>query len=243
MEIKQAALVLADISGYTKFTRNHKMTLMHAEHIITELLEAVIDKAEFPLNIAKLEGDAVFMYALCPDEDQTAVAKDVLNQVRLFFEAFNAKAESVMATTFCTCEACSNVERLRLKAVVHHGEVAFKQIRQFEELAGENVIIVHRLIKNSIPSKEYVLLTDTFHKLAGNLSDAEPEFRTEEVEGIGPVKTAVFYVNPAEKPATKDTSIRAFFHNLPLMIKSQLVAVGLMRPAAPSNYTNLPDAA
>src|SRR5690349_7142089 len=80
MELKKAALVLADISGYTRFMRNHKTTLLHAEGIITQLLESVIDKAEFPLTISKLEGDAVFMYAFCPDDDQRDVARDVQHQ-------------------------------------------------------------------------------------------------------------------------------------------------------------------
>lgn len=240
MEIKQAALVLADISGYTRFMRNHKTTLLHAEGIITQLLESVIDQAEFPLTISKLEGDAVFMYAFCPDDDQRDVARDVQNQVQMFFAAFNKKAEEIMGHTFCTCEACDNIDKLRLKAVVHHGEVAFKKIRQFEELAGENVILVHRLIKNTIPSKEYIVLTDSFHKLSGGLTDQEPEWRTEEAEGIGKTKVAVYYVNPAEKPVTKKRGFGTFRRNLPLIIKTILVQRGLMKAPSAANFTNLP---
>lgn len=43
MEIKRVALVLVDISGYTRFMKLHAMSLLHVESIITELLEAVID--------------------------------------------------------------------------------------------------------------------------------------------------------------------------------------------------------
>jgi len=39
------------------------MSLLHAEAIISDLLEAVIDHAEYPLTLSKLEGDAVFLYA------------------------------------------------------------------------------------------------------------------------------------------------------------------------------------
>ena len=63
MELKRVVLVLADISGYTRFMKIHTMSLLHAETIITELLEAVLDHAEFPLTLSKLEGDAAFMYA------------------------------------------------------------------------------------------------------------------------------------------------------------------------------------
>ncbi len=64
MEVKRLALVLADISGYTQFVNRHKMSLLHAEQIITDLLEAVIDQAEYPLQVSKLEGDAVFVKGL-----------------------------------------------------------------------------------------------------------------------------------------------------------------------------------
>jgi len=37
-----------------------------------------------------------------------------------------------------------------------------KKIRQFEELAGEPVILIHRLLKNTIQAKEYILLTQAF---------------------------------------------------------------------------------
>ena len=51
MELKRVCLVLADISGYTRFTRMHFTSLLHAEEIITELLEAVIQAAAFPLKV------------------------------------------------------------------------------------------------------------------------------------------------------------------------------------------------
>ena len=61
MEIKEVSLVLADISGYTEFVQAHRTALLHAEQIITDLLEAVIDSAEYPLTLNKLEGDAVLL--------------------------------------------------------------------------------------------------------------------------------------------------------------------------------------
>ena len=50
MEIKKIFLVL-DISGYTKFVRLHRFSLIHAERIISELLESVIKEAAFPLPL------------------------------------------------------------------------------------------------------------------------------------------------------------------------------------------------
>lgn len=77
----------------------------------------------------------------------------------------------------------------------------FKKIRQFEEIAGEDVIIVHRLIKNSIPSNEYILMTDAFHQLAGDLPNMDMETRQENYEELGDVNIKVFH--PKKKSETK----------------------------------------
>jgi hypothetical protein len=63
MEIKEAYLILADISGYTHFVKMHRASILHAEEIVTELMEAVINAAGPPLILNKLEGDAAFLYA------------------------------------------------------------------------------------------------------------------------------------------------------------------------------------
>ena len=44
----------------------------------------------------------------------------------------------------------------------HRGEFTIQKIRNFEELAGEDVILTHRMLKNSIKSNEYWLVTESF---------------------------------------------------------------------------------
>jgi hypothetical protein len=192
MQIQPAFLVIADISGYTRFTTWHTTSLLHAETIITELLDAVIDQAEFPLTISKLEGDAVFLYAT-GEGDQRAAAHDVLMQVTRFFDAFREREHALISCNVCACEACRTIDKLTLKVFVHHGEVAIKQVRQFTELAGQPVILIHRLLKNSIPVKEYLLLTDTFYELSGGMQDERLESRTEHADDIGEVGVKVYY--------------------------------------------------
>ncbi len=192
MEVKRASLVLADISGYTRFTRLHGMSVLHAEQIITELLEAIIDAAEFPLTLSKIEGDALFLYAGA-DADDPAIARDVLHQVRTFFDAFAKKAAELDANHICPCEACARITDLELKAILHHGEVAFKRIRQFEELAGEDVILVHRLVKNSVRAGEYLMMTERFYDLSGGIPGANLEARVEYPDGLAPTPVRVYY--------------------------------------------------
>src|SRR3972149_632442 len=91
MELKHVGLVLADIGGYTRFIRLHKTTLLHAEEIISQLLETIIARASFPLTLNKLEGDAALLYAEMGDTE-TAAARDIVQQVTAFFSAFHGKA-------------------------------------------------------------------------------------------------------------------------------------------------------
>jgi class 3 adenylate cyclase len=193
VEIRRVALVIVDISGYTDFIRFHKTTLQHAAEIISQLLEAVIDQASHPLTLNKLEGDAALFFADLGKGTERG-ARDVARQVHEFFKVFHARAYELSGSRgACPCEACQKIRDLRLKAVVHEGEVAFKKFRQFEELEGEAVIMAHRLLKNTVPVNEYILLTDVFYALAGNVPHGPGEAREEHCEGLGSVGVRVFY--------------------------------------------------
>ncbi|MDE2085387.1 MAG: DUF2652 domain-containing protein [Xanthomonadaceae bacterium] len=184
MRVSYAYLVLVDISGYTRFITNRSLALAHAEQIITDLISAVIDRSSYPMVLNKLEGDAALMYREM-EPDDIAAGRDVLGQVRSFFPAFQARAEELRAMrSNCSCDACSNITSLTLKAFVHVGEIAIKQIRQFEELAGEPVILLHRLMKNQVPIREYVLLTASAARGA-RLDEATLRAHIEDVADIG----------------------------------------------------------
>lgn len=192
MELKHVALVMADIGGYTRFIKFHKTALLHAQEIISHLIEAIIDRASFPLILNKLEGDAALLYAEMGDAE-TAAARDVAQQVTVFFSAFHAKSKELSdSRANCPCDACQHIFNLRLKAVLHHGVVAIKKIRQFEELTGEDVILVHRLLKNSVSKPEYILMSASFHRLAGDLAGYQSETRKESYDVLGRIDTVVF---------------------------------------------------
>lgn len=203
MEIKSSCLVIADISGYTRFVMLHTTSLLHAETIITDLLEAVIAQSEHPLTIAKLEGDAVFLYATV-EGDQRMATRNVLKQVTEFFDAFRTKERALIGCNTCGCPACRSIDKLHLKAVLHHGDVVIKKVGQFLELAGESVILIHRLLKNSITINNYILMTDTYYQLSGGLEGERVESRTEHAEGMGDVSVKVYYLRekiPLPPPA------------------------------------------
>lgn len=193
MELSKAVLVLVDISGYTKFVILHRISVVHAEQIITELIEAVADQARFPLRLNKLEGDAALFVAAF-EGDAGAAVDDVLDQVARFFEAFRERRAQLFEASVggCICSACQTIEQLELKAIVHVDEIVLKQVGGFEEVAGRGVILIHRLLKNAVPYDEYLLVT----KDADSAKAAEifpgRETHIEQVDDLGRTECVIY---------------------------------------------------
>jgi hypothetical protein len=184
VRICHACLVVVDISGYTRFITERSLTLAHAEQIISDLMNAVLDQAQHPLVLNKLEGDAALLYAEV-DVANSAGFSEILSQVRSFFPAFShCASELSKLRQNCSCDACRNISALSIKAFVHTGDIVLKQIRQFEEVAGEPVILLHRLMKNGVEGSEYVLLSDAAMRSAG-LDETKLRSHVEEVDGMG----------------------------------------------------------
>jgi hypothetical protein len=161
-------LVIADISGYTRFSRMHYTSQLHAEQIISELMDSIIQAAEFPLQVGQLEGDAVLMYVETLPGKEVSIARDVLAQVERFFAAFNHSERSLIACDAgCVCDACSEIGELRLKAVVHVGEFVQRSFRDISELAGSDITFIRTMLKLPLPEREHILLTEQFFSLSG----------------------------------------------------------------------------
>lgn len=206
LQIQHAVIVLADISGYTRFIKLHGTALVHAESIITELLDSIIEHTEYPLTLNKLEGDAALFYALA-DVDPQAVAESVLHQVNGFFQAFSLRKKEIGVDALCNCGACTEVVHLNVKAVVNFGGVVVKQVRQFEEISGTPVIVAHRLLKNSVPLDEYVLLAEDFERALGGAPSSGTRI-TEHCEGIGTVNAAYYPPGPFVTPPPEPNLMR-----------------------------------
>lgn len=186
-------LVIADISGYTRFMLKNAEIISHAQAVITELMNAVIKEARLPLKIAKLEGDAVFLYAA--DNGKGRWAKDlhtIREHLEAIFRSFNRATALLDHTRNCDCDACAKMELLKLKLVVHAGKAHFYKLGSFQELAGPDVIVLHRLLKNTEEGKEYLMISDAAFKLLG-FKDDEPGFErsVEKYEDVGDIPVRV----------------------------------------------------
>lgn len=192
---QRALLVIADIGGYTRFMRVHRINLAHAQYVVAQLLEAVIDGAEPRLKLAKLEGDAAFFYALAPEGKKRDEVAELARMVASIRRAFLAKRLELETDRVCNCDSCEQAGQLKLKFVAHVGEVAFQKVKRYTELAGVDVIFVHRLLKNSVPVPEYALMSEpVFQKVDEFSPYGRPV--SEDLEGLGNVTT--YYVDLSE---------------------------------------------
>lgn len=159
--VEQGYLVLADITGYTAFLAGTELD--HANGVIEDLTNTIVEHLPPPLRLVKIEGDAVFVYA---PRDVVSNGERILELVEHCYVAFGDRIADVVRQTTCTCTACANVETLDLKFVVHFGEFVVQRRSGGEDLAGKDVIVAHRLLKNEITDRlgvrAYALLTAAF---------------------------------------------------------------------------------
>jgi len=187
-------LIIADISGYTRYMTANAKTLAHSQTIITELVTAIVQEIELPLEVAKLEGDAVFLF--CRKQDNAhrwpEMKQIIGDKLFTFFRMFSLKIMELSQSTTCSCNACTHIEKLRLKVVVHSGEALFHRVLHFVELAGVDVIIVHRLLKNSVDADQYLLLTEAARHDVEFSEPIQLKPGSESYDDIGQVKTLVY---------------------------------------------------
>jgi hypothetical protein len=152
-DVQTGYLVLADISGFTAFVTATE--LEHGAQITARLLEEVMARLTPPFDIQELEGDAVF--ALGPDR---AVGDEHVLPVLLdAFAAFKTEQKRLADDHGCACGACRGVPALDLKLVTHHGRFVRQTVGGRSRVAGPDVILVHRLLKNPVGATAYLLLT------------------------------------------------------------------------------------
>jgi hypothetical protein len=88
--------------------------------------------------------------------------------VESLYCGFADALESMLHNTTCTCAACSNIAKLDLKLLVHYGTYVEQSIADRQELGGPDVILVHRLLKNSISSTTGIRAYAAFTEAAAN---------------------------------------------------------------------------
>jgi hypothetical protein len=88
----------------------------------------------------------------------------VADQAATIYRAFHARASDLKINTLCVCDGCQQAGNLKIKLVGHLGEAAVQKVKHLTELAGVDVILVHRMLKNDVPVPEYLLMTEPVHR-------------------------------------------------------------------------------
>ena len=195
MKTQAGILVLADISGFTAFLTATE--LEHGPQIIGALLETVMRRLSPPLEIQEIEGDAVF--AVGPDGTLPFPPR-VLDLLDSAFAAFKELQREFVSDESCACGACRSVDKLDLKVIAHHGRFVRHAVGGRAQIAGVDVVLAHRLLKNGVTgSRAYVLLTDAMLRWLGfDSTDLGLVARVESYEHLGDVRC---FVRPLEAVA------------------------------------------
>jgi hypothetical protein len=155
IDLKPALLFIPDISGFTQFVRDTEIS--HSQHIIKELLETLIEANNTGLQVSEVEGDAILFFKF----GQPPTVEELFQQVQKMFVSFHSQIKLHESQRICQCKACSTSHNLTLKFVAHYGNITQTQIKEHTKLFGQDVIAIHRLLKNDISHHEYVLFTDS----------------------------------------------------------------------------------
>ena len=158
--VVEGYLLLADISGYTDFLTGTELEHSHA--IVTELTKLIRSTLAPPVQFVKLEGDAVFCFA--PTEAFPS-GELLLELTESCYYDFSRRLSDMTRSTTCPCDACRAIDGLDLKFVGHFGTfVVARDEDGRADLAGPDVILVHRLLKNTVIEgggpESYTFLTD-----------------------------------------------------------------------------------
>lgn len=184
---EQACFVIADISGYTKFLAATEIE--HAQDIVADFMDTVVEGLRPLFRLAKFEGDAAFLYAARSDLDSSLIE----DAIEAAYFKFRRRKRDVRQASACVCKACASMDDLDFKFVIHHGEMVKQSMGGREELAGRDVILVHRLLKNTVSERfgqnAYALYSEATIAAMG----ADPKARklvahTESIDVIGDVK-------------------------------------------------------
>lgn len=215
---------IIDISGYTRYMLANPLEMQHAKLSLSFLIEGLVKRIDLPLEISKLEGDAIFLYLKKSQKDPLWLNQKLF----LFFQIFERALHDLRLSTICPCGACQNLDKLTVKIIGHYGNASFERIGRFEELTGIDVILLHRLLKNHVPSQRYLLLTESAYQHM-EIPDTVPVTKMQEhYDDVGIINTYVFDPPrvPLEEHSLKSSPIKKMFHSVRMRARDLTTKLG-----------------
>ncbi len=196
MAENNATILIPDISGFTEFMTTTELS--HGSHAINVLIDAIVSAVGEEYEVSEIEGDAVLLIRKGPAPSR----KEILDICLKIFNAFHFQRKWLQQYAVCPCEACQANSNLTLKFVVHHGTLAEIRGGRFVKQSGSEMIVTHRLLKNSIDDNEYLLMSEKLlQQAADSLEAVDMEWTrsSEEYSSIGKVDYRFTLLNEARK--------------------------------------------
>ena len=223
--------ILPDISNYTTFMTGNRFAFGHAQYVVFSLINAMIGAACRTVELSKLEGDAALFFVDSKKLTNMEVGQTVMD----IFAAFFRERARLIESNVCPCSACSQIENLDLKIFVHRGRASRFEFRGSIDHFGTDVIILHRMMKNSVRGHRYVMVTGA----ATDCIDLPGEFETfkltEEHDHIGKVSAKIYQVSDtmAETFSQLDQSRPSWVSDLASKLQQNfMTATRFLRPRA-----------
>ncbi|MEI9943319.1 MAG: DUF2652 domain-containing protein [Chitinophagaceae bacterium] len=196
MAENSATILIPDISGFTEFMTTTELS--HSSHAINILIDAILKAVDEEYEVSEIEGDAVLLIKKGAAPSQ----KQIVDTCLKIFNSFHVQRMWMQQHAICPCGACLGIINLTLKFVVHHGPVAEIKVGRFIKQSGPEMIVAHRLLKNSIANNEYLLITEKLlQQLPDEVEAVEMEWTdsSEEYASIGKIPYRFTLLNEARK--------------------------------------------
>ena len=170
----ETLIAIPDISGFSAFVSDTEAR--HSRHIITELLELILEHNALRLKVSEIEGDAVLFYLPGP----VPSAQAVWEWARGLYIRFHEHLLAYERQRLCECGACRTAHKLELKFILTLGAVDEVAIGKHRKLMGRAVIEAHRLLKNDVPSDAYLLVSSPLASAFGQMLPTPPHVSWQE---------------------------------------------------------------
>lgn len=204
-QIQHGYIVLADISGFTSFMEETEIT--HSSSILSNIIELIIGQFTPTLNLAEVEGDAVFAYAA---ESQVSRGELLLEIIEATYVAFRDRQRTMQHNVTCPCKACQSISSLDLKFITHYGDYVLQNVAGKNKPVGSFVNVVHRLLKNNVAEatgwKGYAL----FSKKSLEQMKINPDGMHESLENyehLGEINTNSINLNEGYRELANDRQV------------------------------------
>ncbi|MGM8363652.1 DUF2652 domain-containing protein [Flavobacterium sp. ARAG 55.4] len=143
-------IFIVDISGFSSFVQN--ISTEEGAMIMPALFDSILRANYYSLHVAEIEGDAILFYKM----------GDAFS-IKTIFEQFNKMVLSFHSEIDLLKKDFPEISALTIKVVVHYGEMSGFKVGGYYKLYGKPLIEAHRLLKNHINSKTYLLITKSYY--------------------------------------------------------------------------------